>query len=119
MSGDRYLADTNTFIYLLQGHPRIQPLLKANWSYSFITEIELLGKPGISRSDQQLVKGLLSISAKVHHSDAIDEQAIALKQLRTPDAIIAGSALYLNLPLLTADVGFLKVKKLDIILIEL
>ena len=48
MIGGKYLADTNAFIYLLQKHPRIQSLLEADWSYSFITEIELLGKPGMS-----------------------------------------------------------------------
>jgi predicted nucleic acid-binding protein len=48
MSGIRLLADTNAFIYLLNGHPSLQPLLESTWLYSFITEIELLGKPGIT-----------------------------------------------------------------------
>ena len=122
MSGSRYLADTNAFIYLLQKHPRIQSLLEAAWSYSFVTEIELLGKPGISPFEIQLIKDLLKINSKVLHSDSIDERAILLKRqynLKTPDAIIAGTAQHLDIPLLTADAGFLKIKKLDIILIEL
>lgn len=121
MSGSRYLADTNAFIYLLQKHPRIQPLLEAEWLYSFITEIELLGKPRISHSEIKLVNDLLAFNTKVLHNDTIDKLAIALKQqynLKIPDAIIAGTSQYLEVPLLTADMGFLKIKTLDIILIE-
>lgn len=40
----KYLADTSAFIYLLNKHPAIKPLLDAEWGYSFITRIELLGK---------------------------------------------------------------------------
>jgi hypothetical protein len=105
----------------LQKHPRIQPLLEAEWLYSFITEIELLGKPRISHSEIKLVNDLLAFNTKVLHNDTIDKLAIALKQqynLKIPDAIIAGTSQYLEVPLLTADMGFLKIKTLDIILIE-
>ena len=122
MSGSKYLADTNAFIYLLQRHPGVQSLLKAEWLFSFITEIELLGKPGITPSEAKLVRSMLMVNTKVSLSEAISEQAIMLKQrfnVKTPDAIIGGTALSLNLPLITADTGFLKIKLLDIILIEL
>ena len=58
----------------------------------------------------------------VPHSDAINELAIELKQdyhLKIPDAIIAATALYSDIPLITADKDFTKIKELDIILIEL
>ncbi len=42
MNGNKYLADTNAFIYLLSKHPALDPLLDSQWYYSFITEIELL-----------------------------------------------------------------------------
>ncbi len=48
MSGHKYLADTNTLIFLLEKHPSLQTLLDSDWYFSFITEIELLGKPGIT-----------------------------------------------------------------------
>jgi predicted nucleic acid-binding protein len=54
MNGNRYLADTNAFIYLLQKHPALKSLLQAEWMYCFITEIELLGKPGINLQKQSL-----------------------------------------------------------------
>ena len=122
MNPTKYLADTNAFIYLLQKHPGIQPLLQAEWVYSFITEIELLGKPGIKPMEVKLVRNMLLTSRKVGYDESINERTILLKQefnTKTPDAIIAGTALALGLPLLTADTGFLKIKSLDIILIEL
>ena len=39
--------------------------------------------------------------------------------MKTADAIIAASAIYLNLPLVTADKGFKKIKELDLQLLEL
>jgi predicted nucleic acid-binding protein len=35
MSGHKYLADTNTFIFLLDKHPALKSLLDSEWSYSF------------------------------------------------------------------------------------
>jgi predicted nucleic acid-binding protein len=113
MSGNRYLADTNAFIYLLQRRPFILQLLQYEWSYTFITEIELLGKPRIKSTETKVIRQMLGASMKLAHTDAINEKAIALKQryaLKTPDAIIAASALHHELPLLTADTDFSKSK---------
>jgi predicted nucleic acid-binding protein len=38
--------------------------------------------------------------------------------VKLPDAIIAATSLYLDLPLLTADVGFKKIPNLKLILLE-
>jgi hypothetical protein len=59
MNGNRFLADTNTFIYLLDKHPSLQPLLESEWVYSFITEIELLGKPGITSQEVKKINGIV------------------------------------------------------------
>ena len=121
MTGNKYLADTNAFIYLLQKNPSVRSVLESEWAYSFITEIELLGKPKIKEEEIKLVKQMLSVADKLLHVDSINEIAILLKQkysLKTPDAIIAATALYYKLPLLTADLDFVKIKDLNIILIE-
>ena len=39
--------------------------------------------------------------------------------VKLPDAIIAATALYLDLPLLTADTGFQKIQDLKLILLEI
>ena len=50
------------------------------------------------------------------------EQTIQLKKkysIKLPDAIIAASCLVYDIPLVTADKGFSKIKELDLVLIEL
>jgi predicted nucleic acid-binding protein len=121
MSGIRLLADTNAFIYLLNGHPSLQSLLESTWLYSFITEIELLGKPGITPAEIKKIKSLLSACVKVQHTEAVNETAIALKQrhkLKIPDAIIAATAIKQGIPLLTFDKDFTKIEEVDIVLLE-
>jgi predicted nucleic acid-binding protein len=47
--------------------------------------------------------------------------SIAAKQIskaKTPDAIVAATAIYLNLPLITADIGFNKIIDLNLILFQ-
>lgn len=64
MIGSKFLIDTNAFIYLLNRHPALEPLLEKDWFFSFITEIELLGKPEITQSEIQTIKGILAVCLK-------------------------------------------------------
>jgi predicted nucleic acid-binding protein len=122
MNGNRFLADTNTFIYLLDKHPSLQPLLESEWVYSFITEIELLGKPGITSQEVKKINGLLSVCIKSPHTESINKTAISSKQLyrmKVPDALIAAAAIEQKIPLLTFDKDFIKIKEVDLVLLEL
>ncbi len=122
MSGRSYLADTNAFIFLLDKHPALKNLLDNDWHFSFITEIELLGKPGISSLEIKNIKSLLRTCRKIAHSEEINTLAISLKQqykIKTPDAIFAATAIFHDLPLLTFDKGFHQIKSVDLILLEL
>lgn len=92
-----------------------------NGCIHLLPEIELLGKPGIKPSEIKTVQDVLNSATKTNHTQAVNEIAIDLKQhqsLKTPDAIIAATAIVGNLPLLTADKGFTKIKRLDIVLID-
>jgi predicted nucleic acid-binding protein len=109
MNGHKYLADTNTLIFLLDKHPSLQPLLDSDWYFSFITEIELLGKPGITPREVKFVRDVLNICNKVSHTEDINQLTISLKQkfkIKLPDALIAATAIHSKLPLLTFDKGF-------------
>ena len=122
MSGLNYLADTNTFIFLFDKHPALKNLLESEWHFSFITEIELLGKPGISIPEIKNIQSLLNTCVKVAHVEEINKLTISIKQkykIKLPDAIIAATAIYYKLPLLTFDKGFMQIKSLDLILLEL
>lgn len=121
MNGISYLADTNAFIYLLNGSAILEELALKGWSFSFITEIELLSKINISTSQETIIHNMLNTCLRVYHSQNITERAINIKRrynMKLPDSIIAASALSIGLPLITADKEFKKIHELDLIFIE-
>lgn len=104
MSGHKYLADTNRFIFLLDKHPSLDSFLASEWQYSFITEIELLGKPGITVQEIKIMRELLNVCKKVTHTEEINQVTISLKQkykIKLPDALIAATAVTSDVPILT------------------
>ncbi|MBS1502895.1 MAG: PIN domain-containing protein [Bacteroidetes bacterium] len=122
MSGIKYLADTNCFIYLLDENPLLLPFASDGWAFSYITEIELLSKKGILPGEDAIIRAMLDTCIKVNHSQTISELAIDLKRsnnIKLPDAIIAASAKLMRLPLLTADKAFARVKDIDCIILDL
>ena len=100
----------------------IKPFVESHWLYSFITQIELLGKIGLHRNDERVIREMLSTCELVQHNDAITETAIRFRKkykIKLPDAVIAATANYSGIPLLTADKEFAKLKDLDLVLLEL
>ncbi|MEO6850438.1 MAG: PIN domain-containing protein [Mucilaginibacter sp.] len=121
MNGIKYLADTNCSIYLLDENPLLLPFAAENWAFSYITEIELLSKKGISKAEDHLLREMLETCYKVNHSQTLSELVIKLKRannIKLPDAIIAASAQMLNLPLITADKGFANINEIDCIILD-
>jgi predicted nucleic acid-binding protein len=121
MNGIKYLADTNCFIYLLDENPIILPFTGDSWAFSYITEIELLSKKGITKNEDMLIREMLSSCYKINHSQAISELVITLKRnnnIKLPDAIIAASAQFLQLPVITADKGFAHLTNIDCIILD-
>ncbi|HEY4323428.1 MAG TPA: PIN domain-containing protein [Mucilaginibacter sp.] len=121
MSGIKYVADTNCFIYLLDENPLILPFATDNWSFSYITEIELLSKRGITKSEDALIREMLDSCYKISHSQDLTDLAIKIKRnnnIKLPDAIIAASAQLMQLPLITADKGFANLSGIDCIILD-
>jgi len=124
MNGHEHLLlDTNVFIYLLSGNEfAARALVGKRLYYSFITEIELLSRPGLNASEQKLIHSMLADCVKLTYSDQIGNATIKIrssKHLKVPDAIIAATATVHGLPILTADRAFEKVETLQCILFEL
>ena len=123
MNGNRLFVDTNILIYMLEGNNRIAKSIEGKELYiSEITEIELLGKFGISKKEVELIKQLLSDCFIVSINTKIKDTAISLKQkfkIKLPDALIAASCTYIDLPFFTADKGFSKIPNLDCVIIEI
>ncbi len=111
-----YLLDTNCLIYYFQGAPQMDPVFRqieqgaARPVVSIITVIELLGYPGLTRQDETRIRALLSGFAVVAVDERIAGQAVVLKRRRgvkTPDAIIAATALLESACLVTRDQALL------------
>ncbi|GHT02281.1 hypothetical protein AGMMS49525_05520 [Bacteroidia bacterium] len=87
-----------------------------------MSEIELLGKKGISSSEIDGIRSLLADCKMIGFSGEIKEIAIALKQqraIKTPDALIAATAIHFGLTLVTADKGFKSIQGLNAIILDL
>ena len=115
-------ADTNILIKLGQGNGQIADLLQDNNIFiSFITEMEILAWPQHTLAKIVSAKTMISQFSVVSLSEKIKDEAIRIRRytkIKLPDAIIASTALYLKIPLLTSDAGFKRVEKLiDVMLI--
>lgn len=122
MNGDSLVVDTNIVLYLLSGDKTLATLLNNRQIYiSFITELELLGYKELSLKDRQKIKNFLSDCRIIDVNARIKESSIDLKQkynLKLPDCIIAGTAIFLDFPFISADSDFVKIKELNLVLYE-
>jgi len=114
MDGSRLLVDTNIVLYALKGDMALASMLDGQELYiSFITRIELLSYPKIDAASVDLIERFLEQVPVIESSPVINADAIELRRksgLEVPDAIIAASARFLGVRLMTADKDF---KKLD------
>ncbi len=122
MNGNSIVADTNVLIYLLTGDSRLIDLLENSTLFiSFITEIELLSSKNLTETDENTIHKLLSQSSIVDINSTIKNSTISIRSqygIKIPDAIIAATSIYLNIPLVTSDSDFKRIKELDIVFYE-
>ena len=122
MNGIDFLADTNFLIYVLEGRQEVEIFTGFSFAISFVTEIELLGKRGITKNEKVVIQELLDACLIIDLNATIKAKAIELKQqrkIKLPDSVIASTALYTNLPLLTADRGFDDIPNLEAMIFEI
>lgn len=82
---------------------------------SFVTEIELKSQRSLSSADIAGINELLGNLSINDINRAIKDTSAQLRRehgLKLADAIIAATAMHLNVPLLTADNGFQRLEKL-------
>ena len=88
---------------------------------SFISQIKTLGYKGITAEEEQNIKSFFNLCVIIDINPIIKEYAIKLRKdyaLKLPDSIIAATSLYLNAPLITADLDFKKITDIDLILFQ-
>ena len=118
MSGNKYLLDTNFILGILKSDPLVlaqvssRQLHIGECSYSAITRMELLGFHGITREEESLIRQKLDRLTYLPLNGNIENVVIELRQsrkIKLPDAIIAATALYSGIELLTLDQHLLSV----------
>lgn len=119
MNGDQLFIDTNIILYYLNGDKTLLPVLEDKQLFvSFITQLELLSFKKITELEIKMIEGFLQHCTIIEISSVIKDNTILLRRkygLKLPDAIIAGSALYLNTPLFTADKCMANITEIDLI----
>jgi predicted nucleic acid-binding protein len=116
------LADTNILVYFLEGRSQLSPYHEANFIISSISEVEFLGVKTIAGLPLSKRERLVKECIVLPFDENIKETAIQVKRqtnIKTPDAIIAATAIWYGLPLLTADKGFSKIQGLNLLLLEI
>lgn len=124
--GVKYLWDTNTVIYYLQGHFLhaaelfIDKLLvRSQPAVSVITEVELLCWKTANAKDLEVLHNFINDIQVFELEKPIKLQTAKIRRvykIKLPDAIIAATALVYNLTLLTSNVAdFKKITDLKII----
>jgi len=123
MNGDRIVVDTSLIINLFNGVDQVRELITGrNLLVSIISEIEVLSFPNITPNDSQLLKSFLSECYIIDIEPAIKDITIDLRsrfKTKLPDAVIAATAIYFDLPLFTMDKGFKKIDDLQAVILSM
>jgi len=119
MNGNKLLLDTNIILYLLNGDLTLVDILEGKQVYvSFITELELYSFMNLNETEKLKIDSVLSSCSIININAGIKLKTIEIRKshmIKLPDSIIAGTALYLNLPLITTDSDFKKVGELTLL----
>ncbi len=122
MNGSKVLIDTNIALYLLRGDRDLGLSLQNSETFiSFISELELLGFRSITDQEQTHIGLFLDECIILDINQGIKIVAIELRRkysLKLPDILIAATAIFLGLPLLSADKQFSQVTELTFVLYE-
>jgi predicted nucleic acid-binding protein len=122
MNGNSIVSDTNPLIYLLDGKKKAADYLdgKQVW-ISVISELELFGKKGLTENEKNEIDYLIDSCFIADINTGIKKKTKELmqaKSIKLPDAIIAATAIYLDLPLLTFDTDFKHIPELKLLVLE-
>lgn len=107
------LVDTNIIIYLSRRELELDTFVtdRSHLYISVITYMEALGFQFRSKQEEQTVRAICNQFETISLNDDIVEKVITIKQnkkIKLPDAIIAATAIYSKLDLITANVDDFK-----------
>lgn len=120
MSKERTLVcDTNVLVYFIDGNISSGKIFEeSNVILSAISYIEILSNKKLTSERRELLLDFLRTFTFIETSPLINKLAINMRLnygLNTPDAIIAATAKYLDLQMVTNDAAFFKIKEIEVI----
>lgn len=120
MSKERTLVcDTNVLVYFIDGNISSGKIFEeSNVILSAISYIEILSNKKLTSERRELLQDFLRTFTFIETSPLINKLAINMRLnygLNTPDAIIAATAKYLDLQMVTNDAAFFKIKEIEVI----
>lgn len=118
----KYLLDSNALIYAVRPEPLYLPFRiwanRPDVAVSAISQVEVLGFHSLTVADALFFSIVFDLLPQLAITDAVLQRAVQVRQqfrLKTPDAIIAATALEHELVLVTTDNGFNRVAGLGLI----
>lgn len=118
----RYLLDSNALIYAARSEEVYLPLRtwanRPDVAVSAISQVEVLGFHNLTAADALFFSIVFDLLPQLAITEVVLQRAVRIRQqfrLKTPDAIIAATALEHDLILVTADNGFTRVAGLSLI----
>lgn len=119
MSRDKFFADTNALIYLLNGDSRVFEIFSgAEILISFVSEIELKSKKNLTFLELEEIKSLLDTCSIFDINPEIKDLTAEIRRnsgLKLPDAIIAATSILYKIPLVSADKIFSRIDGINLI----
>lgn len=109
------VLDTNAVLYFLAGR-LLDPLPKAQYYVSVITEMELLSYPLLNREEEAEIEAFLNDVTILDLTKEVKKSAIDFRRqyrLKLPDALIVASAHCLQALLFTNDIKLLSITGLQ------
>lgn len=120
----QYLIDNNAIsnffseLFTENGMDFMAKVLDQTPTISVITEIEALSWINPNKNKEQIVKSFIQDASILTLTPAVINKCISIKRsrkIKTPDAIIAATAIVHNLTLITSDSDFKNINDLQII----
>ncbi len=115
MSGERIVAGTNALIRMFAGvRAVVNILVGTDIHVSFITEIEHLATSKLTVAQAGNIRAFLGQCRIIGAVREMRDYTIEFRKhfgLKLPDCLIAATAAYLNMPLVTGDKAFDRLEK--------
>ncbi len=120
----QYLIDNNVISHFLSGFftkkgmDFISNIIDQTPIISVITEIEALSWVNPDKNKEQILKSFVQDATILELSSSVVAQCVTIRRsrkIKTPDAIIAATAIVYNLTLITSDSDFFNIPNLQVI----